>query len=138
MATKRVCQHSITVFNYMGEDSDGNAMYSAAVLKNVHTHINEGIGSGDVANDNTRVHIFDDVVESEKAFLPHDKWVLLSDTEKARFWTLCSEGKDYFSLDHEPVHETMLPSNCSLFRIIVVSRRKIGSRRMWHWRIEGR
>lgn len=138
MASKRACPHTITLFNFVGEDENGNASYAAAVLKNVHCHINEGVGSGDVSNDDTRVHIFDDCVDSEKDFLPHDEWLALPDDAKARYWTLCPNGKDYFALGNKALFGTMLPQDCTLFRIILVSRRKMGSRRMHHWRIEAR
>lgn len=138
MASKRVCPHTITLFNFVGEDENGNSSYVACVLKNVHCHINEGVGSDGVANDDTRVHIFDDCVESEKTFLPHNEWLALPDDAKAHFWTLCPNGKDYFAYGSKALNGTMLPQECTLFRIILVSRRKMGSRRMHHWRIEAR
>lgn len=138
MATKRVCQHSITVFNHIGEDCFGNAMYSAAVLKNVHTHINEGVSSAEVANDDTRVHIFDDVLECDKAFLPYYEWSALEQEKKVQHWTLSPQGQDFFVFGSVKLLGTALPTGLTLFRINRVSRRQIGSPRMWHWRVEAR
>jgi len=146
VASKRVCPHTITIFNFIGEDPEGNAMYAAAVLSNVHAHINEGMGAGDVSNDKTRVHIFDDTVECEKSFLPHGEWNALPEEEKVKFWTLCPEGKDYFSQgslqQYDPATPTnapvTLPRNVVLFRIMLISRLQMGRPRMWHWRVEAR
>ena len=138
MATKSVCPHTITIFNYIGEDQDGNAKYTAAVLKYVHAHINEGAGAGDVSKDSTRAHIFDSVTECEKTFLSHRVWLALPDEEKVKYWTLCTDGKDYFAFGEAALFGTKLPDDCTLFRINLVARRQIGHRRTWHWRIEGR
>ena len=143
MGSKRVCPHTITLYNYMGEDASGNAKYARTLLKYVHTHINEGMGSGDVSEDKTRIHIFDDTVESNKPFLKHSEWTVLSDAEKVKFWTLCPEGKDYFAqgdivgADTDIVGEP-LPTDVVLFRIMLISRLIVGTKRMHHWRIEAR
>lgn len=165
MASERMCPHTITLFNFIGEDADGRASYSATILKNVHVRHKEGIGSTDAANDSTKVHIFDDTYTAlppdgqkidrtlfnltpfnliqalntpadEKPFVPYEEFSRTTDREQ--YWSLSAEGKDYFALgEHQNTGDT-LPGGVPLFRIISVSRRQIGRKRMWHWRIEAR
>ena len=163
--SERVCPHCITLYNFLGEDDDGNAMYASTLLAGVHIHVNEGMGSNDLSNDHTRVHIFDDIVaaqppqgveidrslfnltpynlkraldtpEGEKPFVPFDEWS--KTTNKEQYWTLSPEGKDYFAIGDYRTTETALPTERTLFRVTTIGRREMGSRRMWHWRIEAR
>lgn len=163
--SKRVCPHCITLYNFLGEDDDGNAMYASTLLTGVHIHVNEGMGSTDLSNDTTRVHIFDDTVAAqppqgvtidpnlfdlspatleqalsipagEKPFVPFREW--LTAANKEQYWTLNPEGRDYFSIGDNRTTDTVLPTDLTLFRITSISRREMGSRRMWHWRIEAR
>lgn len=134
--SERVCPHCITLYNFLGEDDDGNAMYASTLLAGVHVYVNEGMGSTDLSNDPTRVHIFDDTAADEKPFVQFDEWSNASNKEQ--YWTLNPEGKDYFAIGDHRTTGNALPTEHTLFRITSIGRRQMGSRRMWHWRIEAR
>lgn len=134
MATKRVCPDTITVFNFLGENEQGKAMYSSAVLRNVHVHIGEGLGKTHLSNDTTRLHVFDGTVKASKPFLPYSQWKDI--VNKDEYWTLNPDERDYFALGKKEMNGEELPTTCTMYRINKVVRRKIGQRRMWHWRVE--
>lgn len=135
MASRRVCPHTVTIFNYLGEDGDGNAEYSASVLKYVHAHIKEGIGAKSVADDETRVHIFDSTFECDKSYLPESEWLALSSEDKKKHWTLNAKGRDYFCFGDFGSSESNLPDFNLLFRIVGFSRLEMGSKRLHHWKV---
>lgn len=128
----------ITLFNFLGEDEDGNARYARAMIERVHVYANDGVGSGDVPSDETRVHIFDDTARCAKPFLSHSEWKQLPDDQKRKFWTLSPEGTDYIAIGYAGANGCALPTDCTLYRIVRVGRREIGSARMHHWRVEAR
>lgn len=143
MASKRVCPHTITLFNYMGEDAEGKAQYSQTLLQFVHFRDGQGVNSGDTPADSTRLHIFDDTVLSEKGFMPYTEWVALPSEEKPVYWTISvagaeGGGTDYFAVGDHRSNSMSLPTVKELFRITDVIRHAMGRRRMWHWRIEAR
>lgn len=134
MASKRVCPHAITLYNYLGE-TDGKARYARTLITNVHVSASGGIAAGDVSRDGVRVYVFDDVSECEKLYLPCEKWAAGNDHE--RYWTVHTDGSDYIALGDMPDSDDgTLPTQHTLYKINSISRRQIGSRRVWHWRIE--
>lgn len=165
MGTKRVCPHVITLFNFTGEDAGGNACYNPVLLEWVHVFKKEGINAANSADDAPHVHIFDDTViatppntvtldrslynlspynlrraletpTGEVPFVPYEEWKNTSNQEQ--YWTISTEGKDYFAEgDHRSAGHA-LPAGVPLFRITDVERHDVGSPRMWHWRIEAR
>lgn len=139
MATKRMCPHRITLFNFLGEDQEGNAQFSSVLLMNVHVNRKDGVNATNSAADAPHVHIFDDLAESspEKTFLPFDEWKALSG-ERDQYWTLNPEGGDYFAVGDHRTADGRLPDGVAVYKIINVARRDVGKSRMWHWRIEGR
>lgn len=165
MASNRVCPHCVTLFNFMGEDDGGRAMYTSTLLAGVHIHHIEGMGSVDLSKDFTRFHIFDDTTaaqppdgvtidrslfnlspynlrraldtpEGEKPYVPYEEWS--HTTNKELYWTLNPEGKDYYAIGDHRTTGTELPTHLTLFRITNFGRREMGSCRMWHWRVESR
>lgn len=165
MATTRICPHSVTLFNYLGENQNGQAQYACTLLAGVHIFADVGMGNTDLSNDAVRVHIFDDIVaaqptqgvtidknlfnlspfnlaraldtpEGEKPFVPYDEWK--NTTDKHQYWTLNPEGRDYIAIGDYRTMQSDLPTYCDLFRIVSVGRREMGSRRMWHWRVTAR
>lgn len=165
MATRKMCPHCITLYNYLGEDANGRALYNCTLLNNVHVYEGEGVNATNSADDNPHVHIFEDMVEAyplpdviinkslynlspynltramatpeeQKPFVPYDEW---KDTaEKEQYWTLNPEGGDYFAVGDHRQSGRSLPTNLTLFRVTNIAHRHIGSRRMHHWRIEAR
>lgn len=138
MGSNRVCPHSITLYNYVGENDAGKAQYVAALLTGVHVRASKGISSGDTSKDAARVHIFDDTAICDKTFMPHDEWAAAEDSVKEQHWTLDQTGMDYFAIGDTGISEGSLPTHLTLFRINEISRKELGSRRMWHWRIDAR
>ncbi|MBR3741035.1 MAG: hypothetical protein IKO94_01180 [Selenomonadaceae bacterium] len=165
MATNRMCPHSITLYNYLGEDQDGHAQYNSTYLDCVHVNLKEGITSTNAAEDATHVHIFDDLVialppsgivldrslfnlspynlqralktpQGEKPFVPYDEWK--GTTNKEQYWTLNPQGGDYFALGDHRQNGTGLPSNITTYKVTKIARFDMGSQRMHHWRIEAR
>lgn len=120
MGSERVCPHSITLYSFTGEDADGHALYRRTLLQGVHVHESQGVKGGENSDDYVRVHIFDDTVKASDG------------------WTISPEGKDYFAIGDHTAPDGVLPTALPLFRIVTVARREMGSRRMWHWRIEAR
>lgn len=138
MATDRMCPHKITLFNFTGENSDGEAQFNSVLLDNVHVFHTEGVNSSNSADDAPHVHIFDENVSPSggKTFVPYSQWK--SAQTRDSYWTLNPEGGDYFAIgDHRQTGHS-LPTSLTLFRITHVARREIGASRMWHWRIEAR
>lgn len=165
VATKRMVPHSITLYNFLGEDEDGHARYNNTFLDCVHVNLNEGVNATNSADDNVHVHIFDDLVVAlplpeitldrslfnlspfnlqrametpagEKPFVPYDEWKTVS--EKEQYWTLNPDGGDYFAVGDHRQSGRSLPENLTLYKIIKVAHFAMGSRRMHHWRIEAR
>lgn len=166
MATKRVCPHTITLFNFTGEDENGNARYNSVLLEWVHVFKKEGINSNNSADDAPHAHIFDDTVivssapnvtldrslynelspyslsralettKGEVPFVPYEEWKNTAHQEQ--YWTLSPEGRDYFALGDQRRTDHALPTDVPIFKITNVERHDMGSRRMWHWRIEAR
>lgn len=165
MGTKRVCPHTITLFNFNGEDADGNACYNCALLEWVHVFKKEGINATNSADDAPHVHIFDDTVivtppdnvtldrslynlspynllraldtlPGEMPYVPYEEWK--DTTNQEQYWTLNPEGRDYFAIGDQRRTDHRLPTQVPIFRITDIERHDVGSRRMWHWRIEAR
>lgn len=165
MGTKRVCPHTITLFNYTGEDENGNACYNPVLLEWVHVFKKEGINATNSADDAPHVHIFDDTViasppgnvtldrslytltpdslqraletpQGEVPYVPYNEWKTALHQEQ--YWTLSTEGKDYFAIGDQRRTDHKLPTDVPIFRITDVERHDVGTRRMWHWRIEAR
>lgn len=165
MGTKRVCPHTITLFNFTGEDENGNARYNPVLLQWVHVFKKEGINAANSADDAPHVHIFDDTViasppdnvtldrslfdlspdtlslaletpHGEVPYVPYSEW---KDTaHQEQYWTLNPEGRDYFAVGDYRSAGNTLPTAVPLFRITDIERHDMGTPRMWHWRIEAR
>lgn len=142
MATKKVCPHTITLFNYMGEDESGRASYSQTLIKHVHYRDGLAVASLHTPADSVRLHVFDDTAYTSKPYMDYDDWKTLSMQEKQVRWTLPPPaqdgGSDYFGLGDLRTGDTSLPTQHPLFRITKSARCQIGRRRMWHWRIDAR
>lgn len=164
MARARMCPHTVTLFNYLGENEDRKAMYSATILYHVHLFDLEGVQGMESTNDHPRMHIFDDQVvampsdgtsvylgaynlsllnrlppesipQGERAFLSFEEWNGLNETTKKLFWTLSAEGRDYFAKGEVEISNGKLPEGISLFRVKQIGRREMGTKRMWHWKV---
>lgn len=138
MASKTVCPHAVTIFNHIGEESRA-ARYQATVLYHVHIHHQEGQLSSDAADDALRVHIFDEcaIAQGDRTFVGYQAFETMGEEERLQHWTLCPDGTDYVSEgEAETDDEGHLPEGVTLYRIKKIGRREMGSRRMWHWKVE--
>lgn len=134
MANKRVCPHTVTIYNYLGEDASGNAQYSPTVLSFVHLHLSRGVSANGTPSDSTRFHFFDDVSTASKTFVPYDEWQKLPIEKKKQSWTLNAHGLDF--LYAGACQNEALPQGENLFRITRTVRFEMGRKCLWHWKVE--
>lgn len=134
MARFRMLNDTVVLYNYIGEVDD-EAAYQETTLSYCYCPLNEGADlnlQGKKANDSARLYIFDaNTVATaadgtKRTFLPHDEWIT-SDC-KGSYWTLSDKGDDYFK---KAGAKTRL-------RVVGFSHKKAGSRRMWHFEVDGR
>ncbi|MBO5568820.1 MAG: hypothetical protein J6A79_07830 [Clostridia bacterium] len=138
MAGKTVCPHIVTVFNQISNGSR-SAQYQATVLYHVHIHHQEGQISNDAADDALRVHIFDDCVipADDRTFVGYQAFEAMDEAERLQHWTLSPDGTDYIAEgESETDSEGCLPDDVTLYRIKKIGRREMGTKRMWHWKVE--
>lgn len=141
MPSDRLLTDTVTLFNYIGEE-DYKAKYGVTVLHNVScraTTNSKDSKSGTISGDSVAMYIFlDHVVAKDrqgnvKEYLPFSEWQKSS--RKESFWTIRNDEKDCFfkgvcdSLTPIGMSETFSVSNAVFFNI--------GSRRNWHWKING-
>lgn len=143
MTGKRMLPHTVTLYNYVGEDTDGKASYVVTVLRNVYCTAQTGTDfdrEGKKSTNKAQLYIFDanSVAESSdgfpKKYLPYSEW--LASNHKELYWTLSDQGDDYFA-QREIVITRPQDIPCA-FRIVNTKRYEAGQRRMWHWTVTGR
>lgn len=134
MASRRMLIDTAVLMNYVGEVDDV-ATYQETTLLHCYCPVNEGADlnmQGKKANDSGRLYIFDEktVALSEdgtaRSFMAYDQWKSLDD--KSQHWTISDKGTDYFK---------KVGSSLKL-RITGFAHKKAGSRRMWHYEVDGR
>ncbi|MBQ2973330.1 MAG: hypothetical protein IJE19_03150 [Clostridia bacterium] len=132
MASKRLLKDTVVIKNYIGEVND-TATYQETILEHCYCPCNYGVGTdghGRNSIDNTRLYIFDckTVAKSsdgkKRSYLPYQSWILSESKED--YWTLNDAGDDYF------VKEGVE------FCIIDFSYKNEGTRRMWHFEVDGK
>lgn len=134
MARGRMINDTVVLYNYIGEVDD-EATFQETVLEHCCCPLNEGADlniQGKKANDSARLYIFDANTTAvsnsgtKRAYLPYAEWLKADD--KDRYWTLSDKGTDYFK---------KVGSDTRL-RIVGYSRKHTGSKRMWHFEVDGR
>ena len=131
--------HNVTLFNWAGEDDNGNAVYQKTTLTKVYTRMKQGVAfgngnSGTAPNeqDELIVYVFDESSKTgSKTYIHHTKWNAESD--KTPFWTVRDDGKDLLVIgicDQETP-----PTNEQTFKATRATRREAGNKRMWHWEV---
>lgn len=141
MTRKRMLPHTITLFNYIGDNENGNE-YAVTIIKNVMCM--PAIGTtfttkGDNSNDYADLYIFEnnsiayDIYGNMKTYLPAAQWNELKD--KTGFWTL--NERDYFvkGIFNEESNPAEIEG-----AIVINSYNHfdMGTLRMRHWEINGR
>lgn len=134
MDTKRLLTDTVVLKNYIGEVDDV-ATYQEAKFVNCYCVVDEGADlnmQGHKANNRGQLYIFDEktvalsVKGSIMTYKPYQEWLKLSD--KRRFWTISDKGTDYFHKE----------GTSQTFRIIGFKHKQTGSKRMWHFEVDGR
>ena len=132
MGRNRILKDTVILHNSLGEIEDRN-VYQDTILTSCYCPIDEGTdltNQGKKSNNSAKLYLFDfktkakSVNGSIRTYLPYDKWVKL--TDKSKYWTLNPNGDDYFTKE-----------GCRKVRIIKFSHKVAGSRRMWHFEVEG-
>ena len=134
MASRRMLIDTVVLMNFIGEVDDV-AAFQETTLLNCYCPLNEGADlniQGKKANDSGRLYIFDEktVALSDngepRSFLPYDQWKSLDD--KSKYWTISDKGTDYFRKNGSSLK----------LRITGFAHKKAGSKRMWHYEVDGR
>lgn len=134
MASKRMLIDTVILMNYIGEVND-EASYQETVLKFCYCYTNEGAdlnAQGRKSNDSGKLYIFDDrtvaLAEdgSQRTYIPYSEWRKLDD--KSKHWTISDCGTDYYR---------KAGSDCRL-KITGFARKAVGTRRMWHFEVNGK
>lgn len=133
MASRRMLTDTVVLENYVGEVNDV-ASYEKTVLRRCSCQIHTGanIGSfGREEGDSGKLYIFDFKTKAEstdgkpKSYMPYDQWKSLDD--KSPYWTISDKGNDRFSKEGVKIQ----------FRIAGFKHLTAGSRRMWHFEVNG-
>lgn len=73
---------TVTIFNRLGEDENGNAQYKPCIFRNVYIeskHASNPVYSGERNNDNFRLYLFTD-----RGYLPREQFL----ASPGNHWTL--------------------------------------------------
>lgn len=126
--------HTVHLFNFVGEVNDV-ATYQEAVIKHCYCNLDDGVtqsNAGKTTNDTARLYIFKrdaKIVSASGAamsYLPFEAWMALED--KSGFWTINPNGKDYFVLE----------GRTSRLKVQRFADNEVGSRRVWHFEVDGK
>lgn len=131
MSSKRLLKDTVLLKNYIGEINDV-ATYQETIFECCYCScvFGAGIGNhGKNAADSGRLYIFDYKSKAKsingkvRTFLPYREW--LKAKNKDEFWTLSDIGRDFFVKDYTE------------YRIVGFSHKTTGSKRMWHFEVDG-
>ena len=134
MTNRRILNDVVTLYNYVGEIND-EASYQETIINRCYCPLNEGADlnkQGKKASDSAKLYIFDvgsvavTADGTERSYLSYDEWSKLID--KSAYWTLSDKGNDYYLKD----------GASNKLRVVAFSRKKAGSKRMWHFEVDGR
>ena len=134
MASLKLLNDTVTLFNYIGEVDD-RADYQETTLNHCYCILNEGADLnmvGHNGNDSAKLYIFDDSTSAvdgdgeQRTYLPFHLWT--EEEDKTPYWTLSDKGTDYLC---KQGYDNQL-------RIIGFTHKKSGSRRMWHYEVDAK
>ena len=133
MASLRMLTDTAVLYNYVGEVND-EATYQETVFRRCYCPVNEGAGlisQGRKPRNSGKLYLFDSktIAVSRtgvvRTYLPYDQWKKTAN--KNLYWTLSDEGTDYFEKTGSSVK----------LLVASFSRKKAGTRRMWHFEVSG-
>jgi hypothetical protein len=129
---------SATLYNYIGEDADGNALYIRTCFTQCRVVLTTG-SRLENEDDNITVLLFDAFTlatngATVKSYCDPRAFETL--TDKNAHWTLRDDGKDWITkgarTDDQP------PADGTAFAIRTTKRNQMGSYDLWHWKVTGR
>lgn len=132
MASRRLLKDTVVIRNYVGEIND-RATYQETVIERCYCPCGFGAGidsHGKNSTDNGRLYIFDSksIAKSREGkirkFIPYRDW--LKSASKDDYWTISDNGRDYFVKDNIE------------YNIIGFSHKQSGTKRMWHFEVDGK
>lgn len=144
MPDRRILKDKVFLYHYVGE-VDYVAEYEKYTVSGCSLQHHNGVGRTQYATTpecNARLYIFDQnttVVDSEgrkRKFIEQDKYEALTGAEKASYWTIAPNGKDYFG---ETDNGNLPPSGVpNYYSVIGYTRFDMGSKRMHHVEVFGK
>lgn len=156
MASRRVLPHTVTLYNYLGEDSDGQASYVTTVLRGVNAQVirgtsrtggNAATGGQETPADSLKVFFFihrshaESVGGRRKKSVKPEAWVDgFPNRNPADAWTFREDGRDIMTLGQdEPMKDRKPPPGKDWFKVRAVhDHARIGSPSVRHYMIEGK
>ena len=129
---------SATLYNYIGEDTDGNALYQRTYFNPCRVVLSTG-AMMDNEDDNIRAYLFDLKTvaasgDTVRAYCDPRAFDTLAD--KSAYWTLRDDGRDWIAKGQ--CSDAAPPENSTAYAVRTIKRNQIGSLRMWHWKVTGR
>ncbi|MBQ4447423.1 MAG: hypothetical protein II897_03930 [Clostridia bacterium] len=133
MSVHKMLIDTVELFNYVGEVND-EASYQKTVFSKCYCPLDEGAALSVIGRtpiDGGKLYLFDMTTKAKDGFgnpvsyLPFPDWNALAD--KTGYWTLSDKGTDYF----------VKAGSANKLRINSFSRKKTGSRKMWHFEVVG-
>lgn len=130
MASRRMLPHTVHLFNYIGEVND-EALFQESVIRFCYCVWKEGAGSAKSPSDSAKLYVFDansiieDANGKRRTYISPAEWSACSD--KGNHFTFSDNGNDYFQFE-----------NGEKMFIRSSSHKVAGSRRMWHFEVEGK
>lgn len=144
MPDRRILKDKVFLYHYVGE-VDYVASYEKYTVSGCSLQHHNGVGRTQYATTpecNARLYIFDQnttVVDSDgrkRKFIEPDKYEALTGAEKASYWTIAPNGKDYFG---ETDNGNLPPSGVpNYYSVIGYTRFDMGSKRMHHVEVFGK
>lgn len=134
MASNRILKDTVTLYNYVGEVND-IATYQETILRHCYCTANDGVAHGLHAkrkSETSRLYVFDNKTVAvspdgvNRTYLPYRQWRELED--KSAYWTLTDNGNDYF----------VKQGLNARFEVTAFSHKTAGTRRMWHFEVDGK
>ena len=144
MPDRRILKDKVFLYHYVGE-VDYVAAYEKYTVSGCSLQHHNGVGRTQYATTpecNARLYIFDQnttVVDAEgrkRKVIELDKNEALTGAEKASYWTIAPNGKDYFG---ETDNGNLPPSGVpNYYSVIGYTRFDMGSKRMHHVEVFGK
>lgn len=127
--------HTATLYNFCGEDANGNAKYQTTVLDKVYMRQAAGVQVADRAPaDQTILYFFDTRSSAASALGEARSWAEPEEWEEGhKTWTIHDDGRDILIPGRTFVGQPAKHPNAR--RIRRCARYKAGSMIMWHRKV---